>query len=148
MELLGSYTFKGTHNFLFPRAEYNLGQLLSSERRPSHLQSESDFLIALSGLISAIQNLHDYFSDALELKFIGCHHDLKPANILVEQGKFLLGDFGLSSLKRGSKGSKSPFAGGEGWYMAPECEDSENEFPQARSEERAICGHLDVSSPI
>lgn len=128
VELLGSYTFKGRHYLLFPPAAGDLGQLFVGEEAPHYLQNDSDCLLALSGLASAIEKLHNYKSDALNVSLLGCHHDLKPKNVLVVEGRFLLADFGLSKFKDPSKDSKSPFGRGEGWYLAPECEDSENGF--------------------
>lgn len=54
------------------------------------------------------------------LELIGCHRDLKPQNILIDKGKLLLADFGLSRIHPDN--SKSDFKEGMGDYMAPECE--------------------------
>jgi serine/threonine protein kinase len=53
---------------------------------------------------------------------IGCHHDLKPINVLVSGNRFLLADFGLSRLRPEGDGSGSEFKVGGGDYMAPECQ--------------------------
>ena len=128
VELLGSYTFKSHHYLLFPPAAGDLSQLLSGEEVPNPLKSEYKTLLALSGLASAIEKLHNYELDALHVSLLGCHRDLKPKNVLVAEGRLLLADFGLSKLKSRSKDSKSPFERGEGYYLAPECEDSEDGF--------------------
>ncbi|KAL8723337.1 MAG: hypothetical protein Q9181_007303 [Wetmoreana brouardii] len=127
VELLGSYTCQGSHNLVFPPASGDLQKLLDSNEPPGDFQSDADFVAALHGLASAIEKLHNYTLGPVEVEFIGCHRDLKPKNILVERGKFLLADFGLSALKTITEDSKSIFRAGPGWYMAPECEDAENE---------------------
>lgn len=91
--------------------------------------SEAGFAVALYGLSSALEKLHNFALGSLDdIEYIGCHRDLKPKNVLVEKGTFVLADFGLSSLKKTSEDSKSPFKGGPGWYIAPECEDADDEF--------------------
>jgi serine/threonine protein kinase len=52
---------------------------------------------------------------------IGCHYDLKPANILVDDNKFLLADFGLSRFKDNSEDSQTSYKSVRGSYVAPEC---------------------------
>lgn len=59
---------------------------------------------------------------------IGCHHDIKPRNILVHDADFLLSDFGLARLKSATETSKSDFIFGPAWYLAPECEDHEDDY--------------------
>ena len=123
VELLGVYTYKGMHNFLFPLAsDGNLDKLLQNER-PPYLQSNEDFLVALAGLGSAICATHEYSSG--NLRAIGCHHDLKPSNILVDKSKFILADFGLSRLKELPQTSSTLSKDARGDYLAPECEDLE-----------------------
>jgi hypothetical protein len=131
--LLASYTteqldeqrkFTYTHNMLFPWADGgSLSGLLWNENMPViELFSSIDKLtILLHGLSSAIESLHDYISPHQDnLQLIGCHMDLKPANILIHQGKLLLADFGLSRLSPDK--SRTRFQNGQGDYLAPECE--------------------------
>ena len=124
VELLGSYTLGATHSLFFPLAQQDLKAFLSTEQ-PS-FPDHSDFLLALCGLASAVHALHSYELDDIAL--IGCHHDLKPQNVLVDNKKFLLADFGLSTFKKPEQGSKSYFKQGQGFYFAPECEDYDNNF--------------------
>ena len=90
--------------------------------------SEADYLFALCGLASAIEKLHVFFAEDLNIRLIGCHHDLKPKNVLIQHGTFLLADFGLSNFKEVVDGSKTPSRAADDRYMAPECEDSDQEF--------------------
>jgi len=135
VELLGCYTCQGSHNLLFQPASGDLQKLLDSPEPPEEFQTDADYVVGLHGLSSALETLHNYnlgSVDVDDVQFIGCHRDLKPRNILVEQGKLLLADFGLSALKAVSDDSKSIFTAGPGWYMAPECEDAENEYKPGR----------------
>lgn len=123
VELLGSYTYRGKHNFIFPLARGGtLADLLKSAR-PSAFQSDENIILALSGLCSAVCATHCLFSKHTTLTLIGCHHDLKPQNVLVDDATFLLADFGLSRFKELTEGSATSYKSAVGFYVAPECED-------------------------
>ena len=124
IELLTSYTYQNKHSLLFPRAEHGtLTTLLKTSRHDTEFRSNSTFLIALAGLASAIEHIHNFFERRIDLKLIGCHHDLRPDNILVSGTTFILADFGLSRFKESLRDSDTPFRRGMGDYLAPECED-------------------------
>lgn len=132
VELLGSYTIGHTHNFLFPLAHNDLLHFLTLTTEECHgfgFISHIDYLMALCGLTSAVNALHHYVVDDLAL--IGCHHDLKPGNILVSNKTFLLANFGLSTFKTPEQGSKTYFKKGIGYYFAPECEDPSQDFKKS-----------------
>ena len=123
VELLNVYTFRHKHNFLFPLASHgDLTKFLCSKQRPAALESEESIYIALSGLASALEKTHNFSSSQLNLELIGCHHDFRPSNILVDGNRFILADFGLSRLKSQEETSKTLFRVGMGHYLAPECE--------------------------
>lgn len=126
--MLGSYTYRGKHNLLFRLAPGgNLATLFENDR-PQAFASDLSIYRALSQLSSAIETVHNFTSKSLDLACIGCHHDLKPRNILVQENKFILADFGISRIKDASESSKEEFQIGAGHYLAPECEDFENNF--------------------
>jgi serine/threonine protein kinase len=104
-----------------------LKQILQSSAAYGDSWSESDYLSAVSGLSSAIEHLHVYHLESMNIMLIGCHNDIKPANILVSGKRFILADFGLSTMREGDD-SKTPFKVGNGIYKAPECEDYNNDF--------------------
>jgi len=73
------------------------------------------------GLSSALESLHNYVDATERIQMKGCHFDLAPRNILVQKGRLLLADFGLSRLRSESSNSATPFKGGAGDFLAPEC---------------------------
>jgi serine/threonine protein kinase len=131
--LSGSYTYEGMHNFVFPVANLgDLNSLLENDPPPAFLEDprnqakgsiprvrEHIFYEAACGLASALEKLHYYSNDDLNLELIGCHHDLKPGNVLVHECEFILADFGLSTLEKSPdpvKGNRDmEFGAPEGW---------------------------------
>ena len=130
VELLASYTHQNKHSLLFPRAEHGtLAALFQTSRLATNFLLGSTFLDALVGIASAVEHVHDFFERRIDLRLIGCHHDLRPHNILVSGTTFILADFGLSRFKEASRDSGTPFQRGMGDYLAPECEDHETFEP-------------------
>ncbi|KAL9120190.1 MAG: hypothetical protein Q9187_003256 [Circinaria calcarea] len=128
IRLLSSYTYRGKHNLIFPRVSRgDLNALLAGER-PPEFESSVTFVVALSNLASAIEKVHNFTAQTIGLEKIGCHHDLKPRNILVDGSRFILADFGLSRFKNSSQSSKTLHRKGQGDYLAPECEDLGENF--------------------
>ncbi|KAF6236138.1 hypothetical protein HO173_005767 [Letharia columbiana] len=128
IQLLTAYTIHQTHNFLFPLADGDLKDFLCQQRRPPGFETDNNVLQALYELASAIEAVHDYFSNTFNVRKIGCHYDLKPDNILYRSGKFILSDFGLSQLSDENEGSKSLYRNGGGEYWAPECVSIHDDF--------------------
>lgn len=83
---------------------------------------------AFAALCSAVAHVHNFSQSKLDLQLIGLHHDLRPRNVLVSDGRFILADFGISTLKPVSANSETPFKHGSDDYLAPECEDWDNGF--------------------
>jgi serine/threonine protein kinase len=126
VELLGAYTYGGKHNLIFPFAQGGSLADLMKDPRPSSFRRDEDILIALAGLCSAVCTVHEQLSDDRTLLGIGCHHDLKPANVLVDNSRFLLADFGLSRFKDSSEDSQTCYKSVVGSCVAPECENFNN----------------------
>ena len=85
--------------------------------------SNESFLIVLGEPAPALTAVHSFTPGNIELAKIGYHHDLKPKNILVDGARFILADFGLSKFKRPEQTSETTYKIGEGYYMAPACQD-------------------------
>lgn len=96
--------------------------------QPNTFVDKSSFLVALAGLASAVANVHTFVVDRLPLEYIGCHHDLKPGNVLVENQRFILSDFGLARLKLPAEGSTTPAKVRHGFSVAPECQSLDGTF--------------------
>lgn len=128
IQLLAAYTIHRTHYFLFPQADGDLKHFLSQENRLPGFQTDNEVFQALYELASAIEAVHNYFSNTFNVRKIGCHYDLKPDNILYRPGKFILSDFGLSRLSDEAKGSKSLYKNGGAEYWAPECHSVDEDF--------------------
>jgi serine/threonine protein kinase len=120
VRLVTTFQYRETYNLLFEPAEFNLKELLSKATRPPLWQNDVSFFIALQGLSSALAALHDFHASEFDVQHIGCHHDLKPANVLVKGESFLLADFGLSRLNPIGGDSKTLFRG-INHHNAPEC---------------------------
>jgi serine/threonine protein kinase len=127
--LLGSYTQINQHYFLFPSFEMDLGGFFQLDNLTGDFRRLSTFISALHGLASAlcaVHNLHLSFPrHGIEFDAIGYHHDLRPANVLVNQQTFVLADFGLGKLKSANEASETAWKAGTGDYLAPECMDDE-----------------------
>ena len=126
IELVGCYTYRDTQNFVFPMAAGgDLSNFLKSER-PSSFSENSTFLVALSGLSSALSKVHNFVADEFELQLIGCHHDLKASNVLVDKDLFVLADFGLARFKDSGQDSATNFKLRNVPEVAPECIDADS----------------------
>jgi hypothetical protein len=123
VKILGSYVYKQTYNILFPLADMDLEDLLSGRKTTIFVHLD-EVMEELRGLSSALNDLHSYRSGELGLSLVGCHHDLKPNNILVFGRSLALADFGLSRLALPAEGSQSVFKDCIGDYFGPECMDS------------------------
>ena len=128
VELLCSYTHNKKHNLVFRLIEHGTMHSLFEKPRPAGLSSDEAFFHSIAQLASAICAVHTFTIKRLDLKVIGCHHDLKPKNILFSGKTFILSDFGLSRFGDASETSKEEFKVGQGFYLAPECVDLENDY--------------------
>jgi serine/threonine protein kinase len=127
-----AYTLNRVPTLLFAPADYNLAEFLTRPLPQLQFGRDQAILDALYGLSSAISHVHNYFSEANNLRLIGCHYDLKPKNILVTPGRFILADFGISRLKPESDSSRSGFKAGISDYSGPECQDLVDNFEKHR----------------
>lgn len=82
-----------------------------------------ELFYSISGLASAIWALHEFVLEDTAPSLKDQHQDLRPDNILVDGNRFILADFGLSSIKSTQEDSRTPFKGLKGYCQAPECAD-------------------------
>ncbi|CAZ81471.1 unnamed protein product [Tuber melanosporum] len=121
IKLLGSYYQNDDYNLFFPLAEGSLKDLFDGGRPGFDVDTES-FYSSIVGLSSAINHIHNftYEMGGKNMNFKGYHHDLKPANILIQQGKFVIADFGLSKFKADANTSSTIHKTGTEAYLPPE----------------------------
>jgi serine/threonine protein kinase len=120
LELLASYTFRGTSNLIFPRAQQNLADFLRCEGRHECFSSDHNYFHALAGLASALEKFQRYRSDELQVELSGIHGHLEPGSILVQQDRFILAGFEGSRLSHDTS-MEFPL-GYQNQYTAPEAE--------------------------
>ncbi|KAI1116755.1 kinase-like protein [Nemania sp. NC0429] len=129
VELLSSFVQKDKYSLLFPLAkDGNLDEFLAKEREHTQFSTNQSLVNAFAALCSAVAHVHNFSQSKLDLQLIGLHHDLRPRNVLVSDGRFILADFGISTLKPLGANSETPFKNGSDDYLAPECEDWDNGF--------------------
>lgn len=135
IELLASYSQDGITNLLFPLAEMNLDMFLLQPSRSDDFKENTRFFKALQGLSSGLAYLHNFKSrpqgmhEAITISMHGYHHDIKPRNVLVKGGNFVLADFGSSRLKRADESTKTLWKDTTSDYGAPECRNPESFAP-------------------
>ena len=105
----------------------DLAQFFSNDDRHGNFCWDFTFFSALHGLASGLSNVHNIrlqaATNGIDFEAIGYHHDLRPANILVNLETFVLADFGLGKLKSAVEPSTTAWKSGAGDYLSPECMD-------------------------
>lgn len=109
------------YNLMFLPADMNLDQFLLQPSRPAGFKEDILMCKAIQGLASGLRHLH--FFERSGTILCGTHQDIKPKNILVRGGDFILADFGLSRLNPIEKGSQTIWKDATYEYGAPECRD-------------------------
>ncbi|KAK4210546.1 kinase-like domain-containing protein [Rhypophila decipiens] len=130
VQLYCAYQYRQEYNLIFAVADGgSLADLLNGKRdRPEELH----FPLALAGLADAVDAMHNFRSEALDVSLSGCHHDLAPRNVLIHGKTFLLADLGLSSFQHTEDSSSTAFIGVDDFYVAPEFQTFRDGHVQAR----------------
>lgn len=130
VELLSAFRQGNDSNLIFPLADMNLREFL--EGRKECQMEIHEIYTSIHGLADALRQIHDFFlaaegNSTSEIRKIGCHHDLRPNNILVQHGVFVIADFGLSKLAPDNEDSKTPLRGLQSDdYLPPEATHDSN----------------------
>lgn len=139
VRMIKTYSLGETFNIIFPRAETNLKEFLRDPKYNGQVHCDSrshsaSFWNQMIGIAEALSKVHNVGEEAEKLEdlnvgsshvdksLIGCHFDLKPANILVNHdGKCFITDFGQSVFKAVESGRSSDirFMPGTAVYAAP-----------------------------
>ena len=129
LKLTGCYTQDSDNNLISPYvAGGTLRKYLRSDL-PTNFSRE-EVINSMAGLASAVWALHEFTSDDTEISHKGHHQDLRPDNILIDGTRFILADFGLSSIKAMEEMTRTPFKGRRGYYQGPECAELERPFSE------------------
>ena len=113
------YTHKEKVNILMPLLQGDVKGLLIKDENASYFQRDDDYLVQMLNLSKALASLHNIKENPL-YHVTGVHHDLKPANILIDdEGRFILSDFGISVLVCPTAQEQESH-GNNSWYLAPE----------------------------
>ena len=117
---MGCYSLGSKNNLISPYISGGtLRKFLKQEKSPS--LSHEEGIYAMSGLASAVWALHEFMLDTTGQSYKGHHQDLRHDNILFDEQRFVLADFGLSSIKELEENTNTPFKGRKGYCQAPEC---------------------------
>ncbi|EJP60701.1 protein kinase domain-containing protein [Beauveria bassiana ARSEF 2860] len=142
VQLYCSYMYRDRYNLMFAVANGgSLADLLNGKEGTKGPDG-SQLWLALADLASAIDALHNFTSELLDLSLSGCHHDLAPRNILIHGKTFVLADFGLSSFRSASfrsadEDSLTTFKDVRGFYVAPECQTLDDKKVKSQKVNRA-----------
>ena len=113
---LASWEHGGCFYMLFPYAKSNLNDFLMKKISPISKTEKLDWLLEqMRGLAKALDHVHNHLTPTEQQrrgiehrKRIGCHHDLKPQNVLVftDDNILKISDFGLTEVE--DKRSRNP----------------------------------------
>lgn len=132
VEILASYTQEGVSSLIFKPADIDLHQFLLHPERPEGFEKDFTYFHAIHGLSEGLHYLHNFGprpAKAGESSLHGCHHDIKPRNILVRGTSFILADFGFAKLKSADEDSQTMWKGTTFEYGAPECRNPDSFAP-------------------
>ncbi|CUS11468.1 unnamed protein product [Tuber aestivum] len=142
IELLGSYHQEDDYNFFFPLADGSLQDLFEKGHQHFKIGPEG-FYSSIVGLSSAINHIHNFTceSGGTNDNYKGYHRDLKPGNILIQQGKLIISDFGLSKFKEDAFPSSTIHRFGTEAYLPPEACDLS---PESTFEDQTVGRGVDI----
>ncbi|KAL8896738.1 MAG: hypothetical protein Q9207_007563 [Kuettlingeria erythrocarpa] len=120
IELYAYYTQRKKGFLLMPLLQGDLGDFLKKDARKEPFQSDECYLGGMLSLAKALCSMHTIDKGLYNETMI--HHDLKPANVLLDNGKFVLSDFGIGSIRCPTVGPDQESYGHSSWWLAPETE--------------------------
>lgn len=124
-----SYRYGETYNLIFSLAEgSDLPTLFQKRPEKTPFIFDETLIDALAGLGSALDRVHEFLDERLNLSLVGCYHNFRPRNIFISEEKLILTDFGLSLFKGEGEDPKLDYEHGVDLYLAPECVDHDNKL--------------------
>lgn len=106
-------------NILMPLLQGDVRGLLGKNEQCDYFETDDRYYAQMRNLAKAVASLHSILTPS-GFNITGIHHDLKPANVLLHEGNFILADFGIGTLLRPSAGEEQDSHGNLSWWTAPE----------------------------
>ena len=119
VDVYAYYIHKRKGNILMPLLQGDVKGLLGKDEQCVYFESDDQYYAQMRNLTKAVASWHSILTPS-GFKITGIHHDLKPANVLLHEGEFILADFGIGTLLRPSTGEEQDSHGNLSWWTAPE----------------------------
>lgn len=119
LRLYASYQLEKEIHLLTAVYDTDLTRFLLQDETPNNVLDIWGYLSAMVDLSCALDYIHHLPENRHYSKYV-IHCDIKPANIFLSSGSFILADFGISSLHSPSEGREKDDNGRVDWYTAPE----------------------------
>ena len=124
VEIYAYYRHKGKAYILMPLLEGDLKGLLTNDKHCDYFETDNRYMNEMMRVSRALASLHAIREHHQLYHVTGIHHDLKPDNILIDRGRCVLADLGLSTLMMPASGPETESTGHRTWYTAPEVLDN------------------------
>ncbi|KAF8250382.1 kinase-like protein, partial [Wilcoxina mikolae CBS 423.85] len=129
LPLLAYFKHGSSFNMIFPYADCDLMTYYKTRSPPKTVGERLQFMQQIHKLTSALKAIHMGYPDQTPelLVLCGYHRDLKPQNILIFDGSFMISDFGLTRFRERNPHDQNTDTGvdwdlGSSTYRAPECD--------------------------
>lgn len=118
IKLYAYYTQKQKGYLLMPLLQGDLRGLLMENAQEEYFRSDERYLGEMLSLAKALCSMHTIDEGLYNETIV--HHDLKPANVLLDHGKFVLSDFGIGRMRCPTVSPDQESYGNSSWWLAPE----------------------------